>query len=156
VLNGGTNGFDFDSKSNLLATANQNTLVNLFNPYVSEPTGILKGHSRVVLAVKFIPSRAQLISFSADKVMRVWNVQLQICIQKISSIFPKGPEVDVACHFDDLNSKFFIAFRFSLFMMEIKPEVVNRIMTHTNAAVAVRFNKTTNQVSLRYIKKLTE
>ena len=34
---------------NLLATANQNTLVNLFNPYVNEPNGVLKGHSRVVL-----------------------------------------------------------------------------------------------------------
>jgi WD40 repeat protein len=30
--------------------------------------------------------------------------------------------------------------------MEIKPEIVNRVMTHTNAVVAVRFNKSTNQV----------
>ncbi len=92
IINGGVNAFDFDTKLNLLATANQNTLVNLFNPYVNEPNGILKGHSRVVLAVKFMPSRSQLISFSADKILRIWNVTLQICIQRVANIFPKGPE----------------------------------------------------------------
>lgn len=92
VINGGVNGFDFDSKLNLLATANQNTLVNLFNPYVGEPNGILKGHSRSVLAVRFMPSRAQLISFAEDRILRIWNVALQICIQRIANVFPKGPE----------------------------------------------------------------
>ena len=43
--------------------------MNLFNPYVNEPNGILKGHSRIVLAVKFMPSRSQLVSFSADKIL---------------------------------------------------------------------------------------
>ena len=92
ILNGGVNAFDFDEKVNLLATANQNTLVNLFNPYENEPNGILKGHSRAILAVKFMPSRSQLISFSADKILRIWNVPLQICIQRVANIFPKGPE----------------------------------------------------------------
>ena len=54
IINGGVNGFDFDNNLNLLATANQNTLVNLFNPYVNEPNGILKGHSRVVLGKNII------------------------------------------------------------------------------------------------------
>lgn len=31
-------------------------------------------------------------------------------------------------------------------MMEIKPEVTDRIMTHSNQVVAVRFNKNTNQI----------
>ena len=94
MINGGVNTFDYDEKSNLIATGNQNTIVNLFNPYVSDPNGILKGHSRIVLSVKFMPARSQLISFSADKVLRIWNVPLQICIQRISNILPKGPEGD--------------------------------------------------------------
>ena len=92
IINGGVNAFDYDPNMNLLATANQNTVVNLFNPYVNEPNGILKGHSRIVLAVKFMPSRSQLISYSADKTLRIWNVPLQICIQRIANVFPKGPE----------------------------------------------------------------
>ena len=30
--------------------------------------------------------------------------------------------------------------------MEIKPEVVDRVMTHSNSVVSVKFNKNTNQV----------
>lgn len=146
MVNGGVNAFDFDQKLNLLATANQNTLVNLFNPYVNEPNGILKGHSRVVLAVKFMPARGQLISFSADKILRIWNVQLQICIQRIANIFPKGPEVEVTCFYDELATRFFIAFRYTLLMMEIKPEITDRILTHPNPVMAVKYNKKNNQV----------
>jgi WD40 repeat protein len=92
VANGGVNGFDFDKNSNLIATANQSTLVNLFNPYVNEPSGVLKGHSRVVLAVRFMSTRGQLISIAEDKILRIWNVSLQICIQRIANAFSKGVE----------------------------------------------------------------
>ena len=131
---------------NLLATGNQNTLVNLFNPYVLEPNGILKGHSRAVLAVKFMPSRSQLISFSEDRILRIWNVALQICIQRIANIFPKGPDVETMCAYDEFAARFFISFRFTLFMMEIKPEVVDRVMTHSTNVIAARFNKHNQQV----------
>ncbi len=47
---------------------------------------------RSVLYVQFIPSRGQLLSFSKDKILRVWDVQLQICLQRLSNIFPRGPE----------------------------------------------------------------
>jgi WD40 repeat protein len=53
---------------------------------------ILRGHMRSVLYVQFIPSRGQLLSFSKDKIMRVWDVQLQICLQRLSNVFPRGPE----------------------------------------------------------------
>ncbi len=47
---------------------------------------------RSVIYVQFIPSRGQLISFSKDKILRIWDVQLQICLQRLSNIFPRGPE----------------------------------------------------------------
>lgn len=47
---------------------------------------------RSVLYVQFIPSRGQLLSFSKDKILRVWDVQLQICLQRLSNTFPRGPE----------------------------------------------------------------
>jgi WD40 repeat protein len=53
---------------------------------------ILRGHMRSVLFVQFIPSRGQLLSFSKDKILRIWDVQLQICLQRLSNIFPRGPE----------------------------------------------------------------
>jgi hypothetical protein len=47
---------------------------------------------RSVLFVQFIPSRGQLLSFSKDKILRIWDVQLQICLQRLSNTFPRGPE----------------------------------------------------------------
>jgi hypothetical protein len=47
---------------------------------------------RSVIYVQFIPSRGQLLSFSKDKILRVWDVQLQICLQRLSNTFPRGPE----------------------------------------------------------------
>lgn len=53
---------------------------------------VLRGHMRSVLYVQFIPSRGQLLSFSKDKILRIWDVQLQVCLQRLSNIFPRGPE----------------------------------------------------------------
>lgn len=77
----------------LLATAGVNHHVCLWNPHiVSKPNGVLRGHMASVIQVQFIKSRGQLISFSKDKVLRIWDVQLQVCIQRLAGMFPKGPE----------------------------------------------------------------
>ncbi|CAF1205487.1 unnamed protein product [Adineta ricciae] len=103
----GVNSFDYSRNFNLietvlsflyislisLATAGANCQVRLWNPFVlSKPNGTLIGHMRSVLFVQFIHSRAQVISFSKDKILRIWDVQLQICLQRLANIFPRGPE----------------------------------------------------------------
>jgi len=50
---------------------------------------VLRGHMASVTQVCFIRSRGQLVSFSKDKVLRIWDVPLQICIQRLAGIFPK-------------------------------------------------------------------
>ena len=53
---------------------------------------VLRGHMAGVILVQFNKSRSQLISFSKDKVLRIWDVQLQVCIQRLAGMFPKTPE----------------------------------------------------------------
>lgn len=53
---------------------------------------VLRGHMASVVQAQFMKSRSQLISFSKDKVLRIWDVQLQVCIQRLAGMFPKGPE----------------------------------------------------------------
>ena len=55
-------------------------------------TQVLRGHMAAVIQVQFNKPRGQLISFSKDKVLRIWDVQLQVCIQRLAGMFPKGPE----------------------------------------------------------------
>ena len=56
---------------------------------------VLRGHMASVVQVQFHKARGQLLSFSKDKILRIWDVQLQVCIQRLAGMFPKGPEGSV-------------------------------------------------------------
>ncbi|XP_053387026.1 WD repeat-containing protein 49-like isoform X3 [Mercenaria mercenaria] len=150
----GVNAFDFSDQLNLIATAGVNHHVCLWNPYVvSKPNGILRGHMASVVQVQFIKSRGQLISFSKDKVLRIWDVQLQVCIQRLAGMFPKGPEVYSSLFFDEgkdrhgvERNRLFISFNYQLTLMEMKAEIKDRIMSHEKPVVAALYNSVYNQV----------
>ncbi|KAL4216663.1 WD repeat-containing protein 49 [Mactra antiquata] len=150
----GCNAFDFSDHLNLIATAGVNHQVCLWNPYVvSKPNGILRGHMASVVQVQFIKSRGQLISFSKDKVLRIWDVQLQVCIQRLAGMFPKGPEVHSSLFFDECKdrhgverNRLFITFNYQLTYMEMKAEIKDRIMSHEKPVVSALYNSVYNQV----------
>ena len=54
-------------------------------------------------------------------------------------IAPLSRLVDIFCWFDDPRSRLFATFRTNMCMLEIKPEIKNRIMTHDRAIVAARY-----------------
>ncbi|XP_064645218.1 WD repeat-containing protein 49-like isoform X2 [Lineus longissimus] len=143
----GVNAFDHNENLNLIATAGVNHHVCLWNPYVvSKPNGVLRGHMASVVQVQFNASRGQLISFSKDKVLRIWDVQLQVCIQRLAGMFPKGPEVVSVLHFHEDRNRLFITFNYQLTVMEMKPEVTDRVMSHEKPVVSALYNSTYNQV----------
>ncbi|KAL5020149.1 hypothetical protein ScPMuIL_003041 [Solemya velum] len=149
----GINAFDYNSHLNLIATAGVNHHVCLWNPYVvSKPNGVLRGHMASVIQVQFIKSRGQLISFSKDKVLRIWDVQLQVCIQRLAGMFPKGPEVHSTLYFDESKARtgqdrnrLFITFNYQLTVMDMKVEIKDRIMSHEKPVVAALYNSVYNQ-----------
>ena len=59
---------------------------------MEEPNGILKGHMKSVINARFIRAGTRIMSYSSDKVLRVWSVELQMLIYKIANIFPNGTE----------------------------------------------------------------
>ncbi|KAK2183025.1 hypothetical protein NP493_327g03000 [Ridgeia piscesae] len=143
----GVNAFDYDEILNLIATAGVNHHVCLWNPYVaSKPNGVLRGHMAAVILVQFNKPRSQLISFSKDKVLRIWDVQLQVCIQRLAGMFPKSAEVHSALFFDERSSRLYLTFNYQLTVLEMKPEIKNRIMSHDKPVVAALYNSTFNQV----------
>lgn len=52
-----------------------------------------------VIAVKFNTKSGRLLSYSKDKVLRIWNVHLQMAVYRLSNVFPKGPEGKVILFF---------------------------------------------------------
>ncbi|XP_059162775.1 WD repeat-containing protein 49-like isoform X2 [Physella acuta] len=150
----GINAFSYSETLNLIATAGVNNHVCLWNPYVtSKPNGVLRGHMACVTQVQFMTVRNQLISFSKDKVLRIWDVQLQVCIQRLAGMFPKGPEVTSVLLFDDSKdrngqerNRLFTTFGQQITVMEMKVEVKDRVCSHEKPVVAAIYNSLYNQV----------
>ena len=143
----GLNSFDFNPKLNLIATAGINTQVCLWNPYViSKPVGILQGHMQSVIAVLFIQNKNQLMSLSKEKVLRIWDTHLQVCLQRLSGMFPKINDAIVSMYFDSERSKLFTSFNNQLTLLSMKAEIRDRVISHENAVTAVVYNRIFNQI----------
>ncbi|XP_070547299.1 LOW QUALITY PROTEIN: cilia- and flagella-associated protein 337-like [Ptychodera flava] len=143
----GVNAFDYHEHLNLIATAGVNHHVCLWNPYViSKPVGLLRGHMAPVVQVQFNYLKGQLISFSKDKVLRIWDVQLQVCLQRLAGMFPKGPDVYSSLFFHEEKSRLFTTFNYQLTVMEMKPEVLDRILSHDKPVTSVVYSHTYNHV----------
>ncbi|XP_048201805.1 WD repeat-containing protein 49 [Perognathus longimembris pacificus] len=143
----GVHGFDYHSRLNLIATAGINNKVCLWNPYVvSKPVGELRGHSASVIAVQFFAERKQLFSFSRDKVLRLWDIQHQLSIQRIACHFPKGQDFRCLFYFDEVHGRLFISFNNQLALLTMKREVSQRVRSHTNAVTCILYNSLSKQV----------
>ncbi|CAK7298402.1 WD repeat-containing protein 49 [Vulpes lagopus] len=163
----GIHAFDYHSQLNLIATAGINKKVCLWNPYVvSKPVGVLWGHSASVIAVQFFAARKQLFSFSKDKltgltkfqnwqaslsekgeeVLRLWDIQHQLSIQRIACPFPKSQDFRCVFHFDEAHGRLFISFNNQLALLAMKSEARRRAKSHKKAVTCVLYNSVMKQL----------
>ncbi|RXM28753.1 WD repeat-containing protein 49 [Acipenser ruthenus] len=142
----GVTAFDYHDGLKLIATAGIDNKVCLWNPYViSKPIGALRGHLASVTAVQFIVRRKLLLSFSKDKILRVWDIQHQLCIQRIAGIFPKHPDFHSLLYFDEEHGRLFITFNNQLTLCELKQET-GRVTSHEKPISCVLYNNVFKQV----------
>ncbi|KAM6223901.1 cilia- and flagella-associated protein 337 [Rhynchocyon petersi] len=143
----GIHAFDYHSQLNLIATAGIDNKVCLWNPYVvSKPVGVLWGHSASVIAVQFFAERKQLFSFSKDKVLRLWDIQHQLSIQRIACSFPKSQDFRCLFHFDEAHGRLFISFNNQLALLAMKSEASTLAKSHKKAVTCVLYNSILKQV----------
>ncbi|XP_076812547.1 cilia- and flagella-associated protein 337-like [Clavelina lepadiformis] len=143
----GVHSFDYHQQMNLIATGSVNHQVCLWNPYViSKPVGILTGHMAAVIQVIVNVNKSQLMSFSKDKVLRIWDIQQQVCLQRLAGMFPKGPEVQTRLYFDDVKNRLFVTFNYQLTLLEMKIEIRDRVMSHERPVTCAIYNSLYNQV----------
>uniref|UniRef100_A0A8D2IJD2 WD repeat domain 49 n=1 Tax=Varanus komodoensis TaxID=61221 RepID=A0A8D2IJD2_VARKO len=145
----GVNAFDFHPRLNLIATAGINRRVCLWNPYVtSKPAGVLEGHSDSVTAVQFITERKLLFSFAKDKVLRIWDIQHQLCVQRIAGSFPKSLDFHSVLYFDESHGRLFISFNNQLTLLEMEQDPgKSRVTSHRRAVTCILYNSIYNQVT---------
>ncbi|XP_006890451.1 PREDICTED: WD repeat-containing protein 49 [Elephantulus edwardii] len=143
----GIHAFDYHSRLNLIATAGINNQVCLWNPYVvSKPAAVLWGHSASVIAVQFFAKRKQLFSFSKDKVLRLWDIQHQLSIQRIACSFPKSQDFRCLFHFDEAHGRLFISFNNQLGLLAMKSEASTPVKSHEKAVTCVLYSSVLKQV----------
>ncbi|XP_055501306.1 WD repeat-containing protein 49-like [Leucoraja erinacea] len=143
----GVNAFDYHPGLNLIASAAADHHIYLWNPYLkSRPTGILRGHQASVLTVQFSISRKQLFSFSKDKILRIWDMHHQLCVQRLAGIFPKPLEFQTILYFNELLGHLFTTFNSQLTLLEMKQEVGNCLTSHEKPVTCVLYNSHFKQV----------
>ncbi|KAL2096496.1 hypothetical protein ACEWY4_008644 [Coilia grayii] len=128
-------------------TAGLNNHVYLWNPYVtSKPVGVLRGHMNSVVAVQFVLGKRQLLSFSKDKVLRLWDVSSQLCIQRVSGVFPKSQECQTLLLFREEHSRLLLSFNAQLLLLEARKEPGRRVTSHESPVTCVLYNTLFRQV----------
>ncbi|XP_029111084.1 WD repeat-containing protein 49-like [Scleropages formosus] len=146
-IEGGASDLDYHVGLNLIATAGLDGRVLLWNPYVvSKPVGVLQGHATGVLAVHFLSGRKQLVSFSKDQVLRVWDVHHQLCVQRVAAIFPKSRECRTLLLFHEERGRLFLTFNALLTVLEAGKEAERRVTSHAHAVTCVLYNSFLKQV----------
>ena len=69
-------------------------------------------------------------------------------------MFPKGPDVHSTLFFHEEKSRLFTTFNYQLTVMEMKPEVLDRVLSHDKPVTSVVYSNTYNHVSENLISLL--
>ncbi|XP_074536397.1 cilia- and flagella-associated protein 337-like isoform X2 [Halichoeres trimaculatus] len=132
---------------NLIATAGLDHMVLLWNPSVtSDPVCALSGHTSPVTAVCFMQTKHQLLSYSKDKVLCLWDISSQLCLQRLARVFPKTQEdthTSLLLH-EDQQLLLLLSFNSQLVLLETVKE--KRTSSHEHPVTCVLYNSLFRQV----------
>ncbi|XP_026229694.1 WD repeat-containing protein 49 [Anabas testudineus] len=132
---------------NLIATAGVDHQVLLWNPFVSsQPVCSLSGHTGPVIAVRFMQARQQLLSYSKDKVLCLWDVSNQQCDYRLTGVFPKTQEDTRTVMFlHEEHQLLLLSFNSQLLLLETTKEE-KRVSSHEHPVTCVLYNSLFRQV----------
>ncbi|XP_041661999.1 WD repeat-containing protein 49-like [Cheilinus undulatus] len=138
---------DHHSGLNMIATAGVDDRVLLWNPFVpSKPVCALRGHTSPVIAVRFMQTKQQLLSYCKDKVLCLWDVSSQLCIHRLVGVFPKTQEDTYTLLFlHEEQQRLLLSFNSQLLLLEtLKGE--KRSSSHQHPVTCVLYNSLFRQV----------
>ncbi|KAJ7984792.1 hypothetical protein DPEC_G00358450 [Dallia pectoralis] len=88
-INKGVTCFDFSRSLNLLVTGGLDPAVKLWNRFLTAwPIAVLSGHSTTVLDVVIYRPLGQVLSYSNDAELRVWDISSHCCLRTVRLQFP--------------------------------------------------------------------
>ena len=76
--------FDYSPLNNLFVTGGKDTVLRVWNPYVTvKPVMLFQGHNSAITHIAVNDTKEQVISISLDKEVHVYSLTSQTCIQTI-------------------------------------------------------------------------
>ncbi|KAJ3094945.1 hypothetical protein HDU97_007427 [Phlyctochytrium planicorne] len=108
----GVNVFAYCKFPVCLVTGGTDRQLRLWNPYrLHHPMAALKGHNAPIVDVTINDLNGQILSLSSDRVIKVWDIRKQQCLQSIGdSAILKLDETLATIHFNPhLNGKLLAA-----------------------------------------------
>jgi WD40 repeat protein len=101
-INKGLNTFCYCSQANILATGGKDKYIRLYNPLIlSKTIGKLPGHLFTIVDLACNEKDQQLISLSAERVFRVWDLSTFKCLQIFSDTENRPGEKRIFCIYFD-------------------------------------------------------
>ncbi|KAA6389415.1 MAG: putative Ankyrin protein [Streblomastix strix] len=84
----GVKTFAWSPKKKVLISGGIDHQICIWNPLAEKLIGILQGHSGPVISVAIDDTCGLLVSLALDYTIRIWDIQLQRCLQHISALDP--------------------------------------------------------------------
>mmetsp|Transcript_13521 Transcript_13521/g.31113 ORF Transcript_13521/g.31113 Transcript_13521/m.31113 type:complete len:970 (+) Transcript_13521:62-2971(+) len=96
----GVNSFAYVLSQRLIASCGGDRHIIFWNPYTGKPVVTLSGHSAAVKTLQVNSMFNQLMSFSTNRVVKVWDMRTHRCLQTLGESFSKPADRFSAIAFD--------------------------------------------------------
>lgn len=80
------------------------------------------------------------------QVLRLWDIQHQLPIQRIACSFPQSQDFRCLFHFDEAHGRLFISCNHQLALLAMEREASKRVKSHKSAVTCVLYHSVLRQV----------
>ncbi|CAF4905141.1 WD repeat-containing protein on Y chromosome isoform X1 [Pieris napi] len=143
-LDKGIQCFAFDEEAHVLVTGGPDCSVRVWNPFVpSKASAALHGHHAGIVAL-VLQNRASIVySLSRDRVIKVWDVQGQNCVQTYIDIPAQvGERTPISCVYNSATRELILAaIKIAVLVLDeqINPHHTDGF-THSRAVARILYN----------------
>ncbi len=86
----------------------------------------LKGHNAPIIDIAINELNGQIISLSIDKVVKIWDIRRQNCVQTLIDSFQHRPENVLSCiHFTPTNGGKLLMASYTIFPYQLQQKQVS-------------------------------
>ncbi|XP_055492768.1 WD repeat-containing protein 49-like [Leucoraja erinacea] len=147
IISKGAKTFDFCKENNLVATGGLDKIVRLWNPHLPRrPIGMLQGHISPVIFLNIDEGTHRLFSIALDKIIKVWDIEDQICLVTVKPIASKISGDLAACYYSQELKALYLATDALALLRLQSSEEQNKGVSHNEPVLCCLYNKLLRQI----------